>query len=281
MASYYIPKSSPSKRRKQGDIRFISGNDEVFGELLQGGLEVWSVERGMCDDGFTFDFGLSLEEGQFGQDNQVICWTKRRTSKANNTPALNPSNGYARMVLVRAVTLSTNDSRLKFADRFVQVRDVHPCHNTCPYSASHLHRSQELNATRKDRGWKAKPFVKAAKFDRTPPTAFALNKVDQFVQDHMVIEIINSIYGNASDVWAMDNPDDAGCFFSRPYPEIAIQTLGYPLGSTTNLMQSPIQPSQNSATPAATVSWDYDPDERSDTSSQGTEASNVPNSGGS
>lgn len=121
MASYRVPPTSPSKRRKEGNIRYITGNDEVFGELLQGGVEAWTVERTMCDDGFTFDFGISLEDGNFGKENQIICWTKRRTSKANNTPALNASNGYGRMVLVRGVTESTKKTRSTFADKLVQV----------------------------------------------------------------------------------------------------------------------------------------------------------------
>lgn len=135
MASYSAPIHSSSKRRKQGEIPFLSGHDELFGELLQGGVEVWTVEKSLCEDGFTFDFAESLEEGNFGRKHQVICFTKRRVGKTNNSPALNASNGYNRMVLVRAVSSSTVDTREKFSMEMVKVSCVAPC-DACVQLAS-------------------------------------------------------------------------------------------------------------------------------------------------
>ena len=125
MASYHAPSNSPSKRKKQSDVHFLSSDDKVFGELLQGGIEVWTVERGFCDDGFTFDFAVSLEDStEFQRQHGILCWTKRRTSKIDNRAARNASNGYGRMVLVRLVAESTMDSRRSFADSFVQVSTI-------------------------------------------------------------------------------------------------------------------------------------------------------------
>ena len=133
MASYSAPLKPTSKRRKQGEIPFLSGHDEVFGELLQGGVEVWTVEKSLCEDGFTFDFGVSLEEGNFGRKHEVICFTKRRVSKANNSPALNASNGYNRMVLIRAVASSTAQTREKFSNEMVQVSPAWGVKAQCSY----------------------------------------------------------------------------------------------------------------------------------------------------
>jgi len=144
MASYCAPKKALCQRRPQRYILYIAGNDELYGELLQGGLEAWTVERGMCNDGFTFDFGASLDHSNFLEDNNVVCWTKRRTSPMNNDAAVNPSNGYPRMVLVRAVTLSTKESRSAFADRMVAVRRTlrGPKHTSYPADTfPHYHRN--------------------------------------------------------------------------------------------------------------------------------------------
>jgi hypothetical protein len=132
MASYQQPFNSHSNRRQQKDITFISNNDKVYGELLQGGIEAWTVERSICEDGFTYDFAMSLEDSSFRVDSNIICWTKRRNSKADNAVALNPSNRYPRMVLVRSVSTSTNDTRRNFATRFVQVQFcVTQCYSHC------------------------------------------------------------------------------------------------------------------------------------------------------
>ena len=90
MASYSAPKKALCQRRQQRNILYIAGNDELYGELLQGGLEAWTVERGMCNDGFTFDFGASLDHSNFLEDNNVVCWTRRRTSPMNNDAAVSP-----------------------------------------------------------------------------------------------------------------------------------------------------------------------------------------------
>lgn len=119
---------------------------------------------------------------------------------------------------------------------------------------------QELNATRKDRGWKQRPFVRAADFDRTPMHKAKLRKLDEIVLDHTVVDIIHAMYGNVSQTWAKDYPEDASYFFSDPYPQIAVNALGYGVSTSYHNMgpPAPVSPSTK-ANNNRSVSWDYDP----------------------
>ena len=73
MASYRAPLNSISKHKKQSDVHFLSSDDKMFRELLQGGIEVWTEEPGLCDDGFTFNFAVSLEDNtEFQHQHNIL-----------------------------------------------------------------------------------------------------------------------------------------------------------------------------------------------------------------
>jgi hypothetical protein len=76
-------------------------------------------------------------------------------------------------------------------------------------------------------------------FDRTPLNKSMLRKLDVFVQDAAILDIISTIYGRVSQTWAVDYPTDAAFFFTRPYPDIAIDMLGYPGDETIHFMECP------------------------------------------
>lgn len=70
--------SSPSKRKRGKEVSFVSGNEEVYGELLEGGLEVWMLEKFEGQDGFTNDFEKSLNDRTFVLSHGVVRWAPRR-----------------------------------------------------------------------------------------------------------------------------------------------------------------------------------------------------------
>lgn len=78
----------------------------------------------------------------------------------------------------------------------------------------------------------------------------------------MVVEIIHRMYCDTSDSWAVEYPDEANHFFTKPYPQIAIDTLGYP-PEPSYLMHSPEPRDGEVDTGATSISWDYEPDQDS------------------
>jgi hypothetical protein len=132
------------------------------------------------------------------------------------------------MVLIRGVTESTRQSRLAFGETMVKVSLQPILTSFLKAYCSVNHSGQELNATRKNRGWKGRNFIRSINFDRTPTSATELRKADEVVQDHVVVNIIGALYGTVSQAWARIYPEESALFFSEPYPQIASETLGYP-----------------------------------------------------
>lgn len=115
----------------------------------------------------------------------------------------------------------------------------------------------------------------AQQFDRTPAIVASLRKADVLVQDHVVIEIVNALYGRVSDTWAVDYPEEAACFFSMPYPDVAIHLLGYPGEEGTYVMAPPPPVAPPAVSDSDPVPFDYDPRENSNQESvQGSKTLN-------
>ena len=93
------------------------------------------------------------------------------------------------------------------------------------------------------------------------------------ILDHVVLDVISAMYGEVSTSWATDYPTDAAFFFSRPYPQVAVDAFGYPCDDRTNIMHAPTAIVSDRDTATAPVPWDYRPD-----SSSGSEAGSPPSS---
>ena len=72
-------------------------------------------------------------------------------------------------------------------------------------------------------------YIVPSDYDLTP---MEMQSLDYYIKDSHVMAIIKHVMEEPvaphdwSD-WAANNPDEAPWFFSTPYPQVAIQVLGY------------------------------------------------------
>jgi hypothetical protein len=81
-------------------------------------------------------------------------------------------------------------------------------------------------------------FMVPPDFDRTPMEGASLCRLDFYLCDKSVMNIIMAMYkdkvgkeGRQRQVWinwASANPVDADAYFSKPYCAVAVRELGYP-----------------------------------------------------
>lgn len=84
-----------------------------------------------------------------------------------------------------------------------------------------------MNVTKVERGFSTPLFQRAVNFDRTPSDLHNLRKIQDFLQDAEIVGLIKHLYENADVTWAVENPECAKQFFYEPYPQVAVDQLGY------------------------------------------------------
>ena len=201
----------PSPARKSiGEIKVISENHnaekakrgcvcKIVG--LQGNLAVLFFEKSPGDDAFQKPLKDAMDAGKL-RENGFFLFANRRHSLQSNRYMVNQNNTYPRKVFV--VTLNENDipNRLLVMEAACRMMNL-PENNTynIPYYVN----------------------------EESDVTGDILSKVDEWLLDATVKEVIENIYNNVSYTWASDNPDDASFFFSGPpYCNVAVYGLGYP-----------------------------------------------------
>jgi hypothetical protein len=73
-------------------------------------------------------------------------------------------------------------------------------------------------------------YTVADDFDHT---GVVMQPLDHYILDDVVVSVVQGIFELPQDVchqwstWAVNNPEDAVCFFSRPYCKAAVRVFGY------------------------------------------------------
>ena len=231
MASYDSSNSpeSPSKKLKPeaaldnaqaADL----GQETLSIELIQGGFELIRIQQKIGQDGFYNVVRKDMaQRGMLTQRLNLIRFVTCRKSPTEDYALLNArtnSHGqsYPRQLILRVVEKSTEESRRAcLADlcKFLNDKaDVPTPDNKIAYA---LH--QKRLARHQLR------YIVPLCCDATP--ADELRKLGDIVTSQHAIETIMQCFDHVNRSWAIENPDLADCFFNKPYPETAMQELGY------------------------------------------------------
>ena len=128
-------------------------------------------------------------------------FTNRRVSSTSNNAMLNISNTFLRKIFI--VVLDENNSATCYT----------AMQAACKFMSSP--KNNRFNI----------PYIIHDSSDITPSN---LPRVDEWVLDRNVIDIIMSLYDNVSSTCAESNILDASFFFTGPpFSQVAVQTLGY------------------------------------------------------
>ena len=67
--------------------------------------------------------------------------------------------------------------------------------------------------------------------DITPHDSEMLEPVNAFIPDNAIVNLIMAVYENGDETWYTNNREIANDYFDiEPYPQYAIEQLGYPAG---------------------------------------------------
>jgi hypothetical protein len=203
--SPYGSPSGPSGRRAKGFVKVITPDRpkrscvcKIMG--LQGNLAALFFEKAPGDDAFHLPIKEAMESNTLNDDGFVLL-TNRRISSSRNETMSNANSSFPRKIYI--VMMDDNTAMTR---------------NDVMQAACRIMNLPQNNKY-------AIPYV----IDETSDlTGNVFPKVDEWVLDRQVIDIIRAIYDNVTSNWAQLHASDASYFFSGPpYCQVAIQTLGY------------------------------------------------------
>jgi hypothetical protein len=202
--------SSPTKRNLT-EIKVSSTKQmrkvayHLYIMKLAADIELVWCEREPGTDGYLHPVFKAIEDDGMYRDDGVIMVSKRRVSLQENRALINSTNSYPRKVIVRVVDESDADSRKALLFKF-QAFMANPDHNRYGYE-----------------------YTVDDSSDLTPNNEDALESVDNYLQDHVILNIITAVYNDTGRLWYGQNTETAIQFFAPPvFPLEAIEMLGYP-----------------------------------------------------
>jgi hypothetical protein len=168
---------------------------------LQGNIAALFLEKGGGDDAYFHPLRLALEAGDLAEDGFFLL-TNRRVSVASNSIRQNASNGYARKVFLVNLDENTPKVRKEAMAKAIGVLNL-PSNNRFGI-----------------------PYIITDASDLTIDGRYG--KVDEWVLDDVVVDIVFGLYDNVTGNWATENPLDAESFFTGPpFCNDAVTRLGY------------------------------------------------------
>ncbi len=212
---YVNNKKKHSPGRKRLSEMKISGSKQMRApsynlkcEKLQGDFEIYFCQRDGMNDAFMAHFYKELEENQeWRLVHGFLLACRRRTSVLVNDFMTNGKDAFPRKVAVRCLDgeESTPDSRRHMLER---IRDF--CMR------------EENNRYHYD-------YIIDEASDLTPEHEQDYQRCDAYIQNSVIMNIIEGMYEDAGAEWYKQHTNDADVFFTGPiYPDAAIASLGYP-----------------------------------------------------
>ena len=167
---------------------------------LQGNLAALFFEKAPGDDAFHNPLKLAMEADRL-KDDGFILLTNRRISSSRNITMLNRNNAYPRKIYIIMLDDNNPESRLSVMKAACKI----------------------LNAPENNRY--DIPYIINESSDITEEV---LPKVDEWVLDNQVVDLITALYNNVTTNWAQNNRIDADFFFTGPpFCQPAVENLGY------------------------------------------------------
>ena len=168
--------------------------------VLQGNLAALYFEKAPNEDAYHQPLKMAMEEGALAKEGFILL-TNRRVSSSSNDTMMNAGSSYPRKIYVINLDENTVNARRLAMEAACQVMNS-PQNNryNIPYIID----------------------------DTSDVTEANLPKVDEWVLDKHVVDIIFTLYNNVTSDWARTNRDESKYFFTGPpYCQAAIFNLGY------------------------------------------------------
>jgi hypothetical protein len=167
--------------------------------------ELIFIESTPGTDGYGQKLYDHIKNNNGFRDDGVLLVVRRRISKMNNNVLTNTRDNYPRRVIVRLVETSTSESRLAILQAFRTFFNL-PENNKFGYD-----------------------YVVNDASDLTPADEADHEAMDDYIQDDMIVNIIDMVYEKTDQSWYSTDTENALAFFSGPtFPQWAIDKLGYP-----------------------------------------------------
>lgn len=222
-----MPSTTVKQPKKQGgrkaraDIKVASGNTMrkpdyyIKVETVMGNVEVYWIQVDAKNDAYQAHLHKAIEEDSSWHELGFVAIARRRVNPQIDDFLLNEKNQYPRKVMVRVLEpdeVSTQSGRQEILMRIKQFC-MQPSNNRFGYD-----------------------YIVDKTSDLTPDDPAHLARLDSYLQDTTICNVIKGIYEKPGTDWYRNNKEMADMFWSGPqYPEIACTELGYPRPvNTTN-----------------------------------------------
>jgi hypothetical protein len=167
---------------------------------LQGNLAALYLEKAPGDDAFHQPIKIAMEAKLLANEGFIML-TNRRASSSTNDSMINTTNSYPRKIYIINLDENTPSARLSAMEAACRIMNS-PTNNR--YNI---------------------PYIIDDTSDITPPL---FPKVDEWVLDRQVVDLILTLYNNVTSDWAKLYKDEAAYYFSGPpFCQTAIYKLGY------------------------------------------------------
>jgi hypothetical protein len=177
---------------------------------LQPDYELIFIDSTPGTDGYGQKLYDHIKNDDGFHDEGVLLVVRRRISQNDNNILTNTRDNYPCRAIVRLVETSTHESRLAILSAFKAFLSL-PENNKFGYD-----------------------YVVNDTSDLTPSNTEDLEAMDHYIQDDMIVNIIDIVYEDTDLTWYDNNRDNALTFFSGPtFPQWAIEKLGYPVEGIT------------------------------------------------
>ena len=196
---------SPSGRKLKSDVQVIQTDRpkrscvcKIIG--LQGNIAALYLEKAPGDDAFHQPIKIAMEAKILANEGFIML-TNRRVSSSTNALMINATNCYPRKIYIINLDDNTPTSRLTAMEAACGIMNS-PSNNR--YNI---------------------PYIIDDTSDITPPI---FPKVDEWVPDQQVVDLILTLYNKVTPEWAQLYKEEAAYFFSGPpFCHQAIYKLGY------------------------------------------------------
>lgn len=226
---------SPSKRlcseAVRNNCRILElGQETLTIELMQGDVELIYVTERLGQDGFLHPIRQEIENSGMvshrlnlvrvltrcvSADDDSILYNERATGKDGKV--------YPRLVIARMVDPlrdNSTETRKAVLIALANLLNSKTGDGTPANDVAKRMQAKRANAH-------ANKYVVPINYDITP--IGSPRKLCEVIVTRQVVEYIYTAYDNVSKKWAIENPDLAKQFFNYPYPQLAINELGYPI----------------------------------------------------